>query len=387
MRKIDPEKSANAMRAIHAPFSARLGNSNIVAAAAALVPALRSRAAEADTLSRLPDATIADFEKARLFEMVVPKMYGGLQSPLETFLNVVVEIGRGDGSAAWALAQICAGTWMAATMYPQQVTDLVFAPGANFRTANALVPCYTKTKRVTGGYMVEDGLWTFNGGAYHSQWNLLDIPLVDDVGDAIGRGAALVPLSDLNLLNDWGDAFGLRGSGSASVAARNVFVPDERIVPVSHYFQDDFGTARLRGEAFYRMPLLPVLKTRLMCPMLGMAKAAIELYFDNLATGNSMISHMQMGDATAKIDTAESIVRNAIRRLDESAARREQMSEQQCARISLDVAVASRMVWEGVDTLAGASNTAFTGRNASMNRIWHDVRVAHMLLGALGHRR
>ena len=54
------------------------------------------------------------------------------------------------------------------------------------------------------------------------------------------------------------------------------------------------------------------------------------------------------------------------------------MSQQQRARLWRDGALASQMIWEAVDTLAGASGTAFINRNAPMNRVWRDVRVAYM---------
>ena len=54
---------------------------NLVTTATSLIPTLRSRSSETDALARLPDSTIADLEKTRLFDMLVPKMYGGLSKP------------------------------------------------------------------------------------------------------------------------------------------------------------------------------------------------------------------------------------------------------------------------------------------------------------------
>jgi hypothetical protein len=120
-----------------------------------LIPTLRSRSSETDVLARLPDSTIADFEKAQLFDILVPKMYGGLQCSLRTFMDVVVELGRGDGSAAWTLALLSSGTWMAATLYPKHVVDEIFS-GGNSRTASVLAPRKVKTRRVEGGVLIED---------------------------------------------------------------------------------------------------------------------------------------------------------------------------------------------------------------------------------------
>jgi len=83
---------------------------NLVAAVASLFPTLISRKSEADAQARLPVCTIADLEKA-----LVSKMYCGLQYPQRTFTDVIVELGRGDGSAAWAVALLLASTWMAAS--------------------------------------------------------------------------------------------------------------------------------------------------------------------------------------------------------------------------------------------------------------------------------
>lgn len=363
-------------------------DTDVVAAAAALVPALRARAAQTDALSKLPDATIADFEKARLFEMVVPKMYGGLQSSLNTYLDALIEVARGEGSAAWTLGILSSGTWMAAALYPKHVTDQVFAIGGKFRTASALAPRRAKTRRVAGGYVILDGLWMYNSGVYHAHWNQLGIPLVDDSGHPIGLGAALIPTTDVTLLNDW-DAIGLRGSGSTSVTVKDVFVPDERIALSSRNLQDDYASAHLRDVPAYRMPMVALLPVRLICSIIGMARAALEIFMDKIGArgiafttydkqDEAAITHLQIGEASAKIDAAQSIVRQSIRTLDEGASSGVRLTSRQRAQIWRDCGFSSKLLWEAVDMLAGASGTEFINRGASMNRVWHDVRVACM---------
>jgi 3-hydroxy-9,10-secoandrosta-1,3,5(10)-triene-9,17-dione monooxygenase len=54
-------------------------------------------------------------------------------------MDVAAELGRGDGSAAWAFALLSANTWMAATLYQKQVVDEIFS-GENFLTAGGLGP-------------------------------------------------------------------------------------------------------------------------------------------------------------------------------------------------------------------------------------------------------
>ena len=340
-----------------------------------------------DALARLPDSTIADFEKARLFDMLVPKMYGGLQCSLRTFMEVVVELGRGDGSAAWALALLSASTWMAATLYPKHVVDEVFS-GDNVRTGGVLAPRKVKTKRVDGGVLIEEGSWSFNSGVHHAQWDILGIPIFDDTGQLIDSGSALIPISQVTLLNDW-DTIGLRGSGSTSVAVKDVFVPNERIALLSKTLQEDYASTHLREEPLYRLALVPFLVTKLVFPALGMAKAALELFLEKAPhrsisytlyekQDEAAITHLQAGEASAKIDAAELMLRRSVDELEASADSSMRLTVEQRARIRRDAGAASELIWEAVDLLAGASGGSFAHAENPMNRLWRDVRVAGM---------
>jgi 3-hydroxy-9,10-secoandrosta-1,3,5(10)-triene-9,17-dione monooxygenase len=360
---------------------------NLVAAATSLIPTLRSRSSETDALARLPDATIADLEKAHLFDMLVPKMYGGLQCSLRTFMDVVVELGRGDGSAAWAVALLSASTWMAATLYPKHVVDEIFS-GGNFLTAGVLAPRKVKTKRVDGGVLIEEGSWSFNSGVYHAQWDILGIPIFDESGQFIDSGSAVIPISQVTLLHDW-DTIGLRGSGSTSVAVKDVFVPNERIALLSKTLQEDYASTHLRDEPLYRLALVTFLATKLVFPALGMAKAALELFLEKAPhrsiaytwyekQDEAAITHLQAGEASAKIDAAELMLRRSVDVLEASAAKDTRMALEQRARIRRDAGAASQLIWEATDLLAGASGGSFAYAKNPMNRLWRDVRVAGM---------
>ena len=244
-------------------------------------------------------------------------------------MDVVVELGRGDGSAAWALTIVSAGIWMAATLYPKHVVDEVFS-GGNFRTASVLAPHKVKTKRVDGGVLIEEGSWSFNSGVYRAQWDILSIPIFDESGQFIDSGSALIPISQVTLLHDW-DTIGLRGSGSTSVAVKDVFVPDERIALLSKTLQEDYASTHLRDEPLYRLALIPFLATKLVFPALGIAKAALELFLEKAPhrgiaytwyekQDEAAITHLQAGEASAQIDAAELMLRRSVDVLEASAA-------------------------------------------------------------------
>jgi 3-hydroxy-9,10-secoandrosta-1,3,5(10)-triene-9,17-dione monooxygenase len=360
--------------------------SHLVEAAASLVPALRSRNAETSALARLPEATIKDFESARLFDMLVPKLYGGIQCSLGNLMDTIVQIGRGDGSAAWTLGNLSAGIWLAATAYPQHVVDEVFGTGQSFRTAGVFSPLRVKTRPAEGGVVIEDGLWNFNSGIYHAHWDILGIPIFDDAGHQIDLGSALVPVSQVTILHDW-DTIGLRGSGSSSVSVKEVFVPNERIALTSKTFREDYASTHLRDEPLYRMPIIPFLVTKLVFPALGMAKAALELFVEHAPRrgiaftfyekqDDAAVTHLQVGEASSKIDAAEAVLRRSVYDLDASNAAGTRMPLEQRIRIRRDAGHASKLLWEAVDLLAGASGGSFAKSGNTMNQLWRDVRVA-----------
>jgi alkylation response protein AidB-like acyl-CoA dehydrogenase len=254
-------------------------------------------------------------------------------------------------------------------------------------TASVLAPLKVKTRSIEGGIVIEEGLWSFNSGAHHAQWDNLGIPINDEAGKFVGRGSALVPMSHITFLNDW-DTIGLRGSGSTSVTAKDVFVPNERVALLSKVLREDYASVHL-PRRLYRMPLLPFLATNLVFPALGMAKAALELFLAKAPNrgipytwyekqDEAAVTHLQLGEVSAKIDAAELILRRSVDELEASRDRSTAMTREQRVRIWRDAGYASQLIWEAVDKLAAASGGSFATAANPMNRLWRDVRVASL---------
>ena len=73
----------------------------LVSAAAALVPYLRETAVETEKARQVPVETIRRLRDAGLFEVLVPRQFGGHETDLTTVARVIAELGRGCGSTAW----------------------------------------------------------------------------------------------------------------------------------------------------------------------------------------------------------------------------------------------------------------------------------------------
>jgi alkylation response protein AidB-like acyl-CoA dehydrogenase len=361
---------------------------DLIAAAAALIPVLRARSNETAGLAKLPEATIADLEAARLFDMTVPGMYGGLQTSLRTLMEVIVQLARGDGSVAWTVDLLSSATWSAAAMFPKSVTDVVFAPGKNARVAGSMNFGNATTRRVDGGIIIEEGIWHFNSGVEHAGWDILGIAVAGEAGDAVDRFNALLPISDVTPLHDWNTS-GLRGSGSTSVAVKNVFVPHERLVNLGNCLREEYGAFHLQHEPLYRMPLVAMLATKLVFPALGMAKVALELFVEiaphrSIAftpydkQNEAVVTHLQVAEASMKIDTAELLLQRAADELDGIVSTGGTLPFAERIRIRRDAGYANQLVWEAMEILANASGGSFASVENGMNRIWQDVRVASL---------
>src|SRR5260370_40367566 len=171
---------------------------DVVAKAAALRLILRERAAETDRLARVPDSTVANLEEARLFEITMPRRYGGSQLDVRAFMDAMVELGRGDASVSWAATLVNINNWFIATLFPPEVSEEVFAkPGA--RVAAVLQPRSCKVHKVSGGYHIEEGLWPFNSGVYHALWDILGFPVRDEAGAFRHLALAVLPIADVRI--------------------------------------------------------------------------------------------------------------------------------------------------------------------------------------------
>ena len=359
--------------------------SNIVEVARSLVPFLRAQQEESDRLGKTPDDTAAKLLEAGVYSLATPRAYGGLETSITTWMEVITEIGRGDGGVAWG-ATLINSCNMIAAFYPKAVADEIFAkPGT--RVSGVLMPRKAKTRRVEGGILIEEGMWMFNSGVYLADWDLLGIPLVNEAGEVIDHSIAAVPMSEVKILHDW-DTIGIRGSGSSSVSVENVFVPDARLISLPGLCLG-VNDVSFKENSLYWSAMIPVMAIILVFPPLGLGMHMLEEILTSLPGKNiaytayinqmeAPVTHLQIGEASAKIDCAKLLVRKACEDIDEWAAKHEMMPYMDRARIRRDTGAAVKLIWEAVDILASAGGGSFARRNNVLNRIWQDVRITAM---------
>ncbi|WPN44576.1 acyl-CoA dehydrogenase family protein [Pseudomonas sp. P8_241] len=356
--------------------------------ARSLIPTLKARSKDTAALGRLPAETIADLEAGGLLSMTTPRRFGGEAVSVRTFLNVVAELGRADAGVAWVTALTNVTTWCAATFFGAEAAEEVFGGAKPARVTGVLSPRKAVVKKVEGGYLIEEGLWGFNSGIYHATWDMLGIPLVDATGKVVDQGVALIPVEQIEILNDW-NVIGISGSGSSSVSVKNVFVPNARIGSVTRAIEGDYPSSHLADEPLFQTACMPMLAIILAFPALGLGVAALETFLETLPRrsiqyswyakqSEAPITHLQVGEASAKIDAARAILERHADAMDAGAASGVYMDFLERAKVRRDVGYAEKLIWEAVDMLASASGGSLASANNPMTKIWQDARIASL---------
>jgi 3-hydroxy-9,10-secoandrosta-1,3,5(10)-triene-9,17-dione monooxygenase len=358
---------------------------DLVARARQLVPQLRQRMKEMDQLGRLPEETVKELVDAELFQLTVPRIYGGRQVDMRTYMDVVTEIGRGDTSTAWVAAIVNGSNWMAASIFPEKAQQEVFGTQGGAVATGVLAPRQCTVHRVDGGYLIEKGTWGFNSGSYHANWVGLGIPLLNERGEVIDQGFALLPAQDVVRLNDW-NTIGMQGTGSTSVEVHNKFVPDHRVTSMSQSIEGNYASKNMENEVEYRYAFVPFLAIVLVFPVLGAARAMQELFLERLQhrgiqytwytkQAEAAVTHLQIAEAVAKIDAAQLLLERAADDIDSCARRGEYMEYMNRARVRMDCGYAARLLFEAADIIIEASGGSFAATHNPLNHFWRDIRT------------
>nr|ABY66021.1 oxidoreductase [Actinomadura madurae] len=354
----------------------------LVARAAELAPVLRSNSAWSEKNRRLHDESVQALADAGLFRMRMPARYGGYECDTRTLVEVAAELGRADGSAAWVASVYWIPGWMTC-LFPDEVQDEVFST-PDVRVCGTLSPSAI-AKPVDGGVVVT-GKWGFISGAHHAEWQEIIAILTPEDGEPYPV-MGLVPLSELLVVDDWNTS-GLRGTGSISTVARDLFVPQERVLPLPAVLQGQPASARNAGTPIYRVPLLPVASASSVGAVLGMAYAARDAFHKRLPgrkityTGyesqrDATITHLQIAEATMKTDEAEFHAYRLADLVDAKAAEGTPWKLEERAQVRADLGAVCRLAKEAVDVLASASGGSSIYEDVPIQRILRDVQAVN----------
>ena len=345
-------------------------------------PLLQKSAAQTDSLRRLPDDVVRALRDNGLCRLMVPKRFGGYQTSIRTYIEVMAEIGQGCGSSAWVASLVNICEWLAA-LFPERAQQDVWGPDPDAWIAGSLAPNGLAVP-VDGGWRVT-GRWPWASGSMHAQWVACGIHMENERGEMTNLGLCLMPIADVTVEDTW-FMVGMKGTGSNTIAAKDAFVPEHRFLPYPPAFQGQYRTEHV-DEPVYRVALVPVTVLILAGSQLGAARAALDYVVAKSQTrgithttiqrqADSPGFQMLVADAAMKIDTAFLHALRAADDLDRAgdAGRHPDLTER--ARVRMDTSLVAKYAREAVELLVQAHGTSSMGDHNPLQRIWRDVHVA-----------
>jgi alkylation response protein AidB-like acyl-CoA dehydrogenase len=355
----------------------------LVRRASELVPLLRKNAPLAEEERQIPEESLNALAEAGLFRLRLPLRYDGFELDMHGLVDVLAEIARGDGAAAWTVAVYSICSW-AAALFPDQAQDEVFAT-PDVRVCGLLSPTGTAAP-VDGGYVV-NGRWAFNTGALHSHWNSL-VAMAPAPDGSEWPVMALAPMSDIEIVDDWYTS-GLRGSGSVTTVARDVFIPSHRVLPMGPAMHEIYLSEANAENPIYRTPLLPTAATTTVGSAVGLARAARDVFFDRLpgrkityttyvSQAEAPITHLQVAEAALLVDEAEFHAYRAADLLDQRSAAGVSLTMTERAGVRADLGRAYQLAKQAVDIYSTASGASSIYSHVPIQRIVRDIQTLNL---------
>jgi alkylation response protein AidB-like acyl-CoA dehydrogenase len=348
---------------------------------AEIAPVLRANAAWSAENRRLHDGTVEALTGAGLFRMRIPLRYGGYETDARTMVEVLTEVARADGSAAWVLSSSLVATWSLG-LFPDEVQDEVFAD-PDVRVCATIGPGTATAVPVPGGILV-NGSWPFISGALSSQWLQSAAIFLDPEGQPYPVMAPVL-MSELEVVDDWHTG-GLRGTGSVTMVAKDLFIPQERVLPAPMVLGSQSVSKLNADSPMYRAPFIVVGAATTVGVCVGMAKAVQDEFFERLpgrkityteyaSQSEAPVTHLRVAEAVLKIDEAEFHSRRLADLVDAKCASGDAWEMTERGRSRADEGAATRLTREAAEILAGSSGGSAAYTKVPIQRILNDLQV------------
>ncbi|MFD0900327.1 acyl-CoA dehydrogenase family protein [Actinomadura sediminis] len=355
----------------------------LVRSASELTPLLKSHASWNERNRRLHEDAVRALSEAGFFRLRLPARYGGLEADNRTAVDVIAELAKGDGSAAWVTGVNAITTWMAGLL-PDEVQDVVFAD-PDVRLCGTLSP--TGMCVPADGGLVLNGKWGFISGAHHARWQVV-VAMAPAPDGGFWPIMTVVPMDELEIVDDW-DTSGLRGTGSVSTVASEVFVPNERVLPLPLVLAEQYASRANAGSPVFRAPLLPTASALSVGTAVGLAAAARAEFVERLPTrkitytgyenqNEAPLTHLQLAEATMQVDEAVFHAHRLADLVDSKGAGNGPWTLEERVRARADMGRAVRLSKQAADVLNEASGGSSIYSDVPIQRIARDLHAIGM---------
>jgi len=251
-----------------------------------------------------------------------------------------------------------------------------------------------RARKVDGGYVIS-GKWNFSSCVNIAEWCMLAVTIRDgENADSkpVDYRMCLLHKSQYEIIDDW-QVMGMRSTGSMTVAAKDVFVPDHKaLCMLDARGGDSFPGAKTNPNPLYRVSLAAMGGHGIAATAVGNAMAALEFTRDLVKarstnyTGSRMrdfqVVQLRVGAAGAKIDAARLMLRSDALEVMDGARSGAVPDIETKLRYKRNAAYVAQLATEAVDALHTITGATGIYNTYPLERIFRDAHVlaAHISL-------
>ena len=357
-----------------------MSDAELLQAAAALAPQIRSQADAIEAARRVPAPIIEELSRAGLLRMTVPRALGGAEASPETMVRAIETIARADASAGWCVmvhaTSALASAWLdddaAREIFgdPHAIACGVFAP-----TGKAVDE---------GDHYRVSGRWAFASGVEESAWRMLGAVVTEPSGEPVlsPSGEPLIRhlflrADETRVVETW-TASGLCGTGSHDLTAGHVLVPKRRSASL-------LAERPRHPGALYRFPLFGLLSLGIAAVALGIARESIAALsalatekrpaYSKRSLAQREMTQAHVAEAEALVRSSRALLFEAVRETGEAVAARGAPSAEERAILRLAATQAARASARAVDLMYNAGGGSSVYASSPLQRCFRDVHV------------
>jgi 3-hydroxy-9,10-secoandrosta-1,3,5(10)-triene-9,17-dione monooxygenase len=355
------------------PSFSNISHDEAVERARNLVPVLRERVQLGEEARIMLPETIADLHRTGVLRALQPKRWGGMELDFVACFDICYELGRGCASTAWTGANLLIHHWMLG-LYDEQAQAEVWGDDPEAFIASGVAVAQGKARIVEGGYILS-GRWNFSSGVTVSDWNML-AATVHDGNEVVDYRLCLLHKSQYQVVDDW-QVLGMRSTGSMTVVAQDIFVPEHRALC---YFHTRGGGEHPGGRTnpgpLFRVALSMLSGHVIASAVVGNAQAALELTIEAVKPrGAGQAVQTRIGAAAAKIEAARHLLRADMIEGQEIANAGAVPSQERKLRAKRNCSLGINLSTEAVDALYAAAGAHGLYDGFPIQRIFRDAHA------------
>jgi len=352
----------------------------LIAKARALAPTLRERAAEAERLRRLPDATEAAFRQAGFYRILQPARYGGLEARYGLQTMLAVEAARGCASSAWCLSITAAHSWILG-MFPREAQDEFWNPDPTRTAASSFLAAQPSLAPQSGGIRLS-GRWRFSSNVDHCAGIIL-IAMRPAADGPPRQTFAFLHREQYEIEDTW-NVVGMAATGSNDIVVKDAFVPEHRLLDVMSTREGRAPGGEANPHYLFSLPLFAVFAHCLVGTAVGAAQGALDQIADGLK-GKVSVANVKLAEqptvqariaeATAEIEAARALLQADRARINDMGRLRLLPDDETRVRYRLDVGYAAKLCVQAIERLLPVVGGRGLELADPFQRAWRDAHA------------